>query len=65
MENTDAASVELMTEPTSIPSQKEKCSTFQQNSPVSAAVSTMPTVDRSSERFSTGRAVFQLVPKPP
>lgn len=65
MEKTDAASVELMTEPIKKLSKGPKRRTKWQNRAVSPAVSTTPRVDRQIALAATGRAAFQLVPKPP
>ena len=65
MEKTEAASVEPSTAPQSRPSSKGMPSTKQQNSPVSRAVRTVPRLDSTTDRVATGRAAFQLVPKPP
>ena len=49
MENTDAASVELTTAPSSMLSQKAKCRTQKQNRPVRSAVSSTPSVESSTD----------------
>ena len=63
--NTDAASVEDSTQPTSIPSQNSMPQTYTQNSPVTAAVSTTPSEDSASAGTATGFASLQRVPNPP
>ena len=65
MLNTEAASVEAMTEPMSRLSSQESRSTRWMNKPVSPAVSSTPRVESSTDCTATGRAAFQLVPKPP
>ena len=65
MENTDAASVELMTAPIRKLSKRAIRSASQQKSPTSPAVSTVPSDDSSPAFSATGRASRHLVPKPP
>ena len=65
MANMDAASVEPMTEPISRPSSQDIRSTRRQKIPVSSAVTTTPRLDSSRDFTATGRALRQLVPKPP
>ena len=65
MENTEAASVEPRTAPMSIPSRSSMPSTYQQKIPVSRAVNSTPSVERTMDFAATGRASRQLVPKPP
>ncbi len=65
MENTEAASVELISEPIKKLSAGSIPSTPQQNNPVPPAVSTTPAVESSTARPITGFAALHLVPKPP
>ena len=72
MLKTEAASVELMTEPTSMLSTQPMSGTkgsrrkmSQTATPTSPAVSAVPAKERSSARPATGRASLKLVPKPP
>ena len=65
MENTDAASVELMTAPVRKLSRAEKPSAKWQNSAVSSAVTATPRVDSTTARAAAGRAASQRVPKQP
>ena len=65
MENTEAASVELMTAPSRKPSSWGRPRTFQENRPTSPAVRTVPREERSTAFPATGLASCQLVPKPP
>ena len=65
IENTEAASVELITEPMSRLSYTESPNTPKQNSAVMPAVSTTPRLASRIAWAATGRASFQLVPKPP
>ena len=72
MLNTEAASVEQMTEPMSIASTQpisgakgKTLNTHQANTPTSPAVSAVPAKDRSSALPATGLASLKLVPKPP
>lgn len=52
-------------EPISMPSSMENPSTKWQNKPVSKAVVTTPRELNIIASLATGRAMFQLVPKPP
>ena len=52
-------------EPSSMPSSSEKPSTQWQNSPVIKPVVTVPRKLSTMASRATGRAIFQLVPKPP
>ena len=65
MANTDAASVELITDPIRKLSTGSVLSTKRQNKPTSADVMITP-ADDSNEAFNaTGRATLHFVPKPP
>ena len=65
MEKTLAASVDESTLPNNSASSHCIPRTKRQNSPVSMAVITTPALASSIEGTATGRAAFQLVPKPP
>ena len=65
IENTDAASVELMTEPISMLSIQDQPNAKWQNSPVSPAVRTTPRDARRTASLAIGRADSQRVPNPP
>ena len=65
MENTLAASVELITAPVRKLSRGEKPRAKRQNRAVSRAVSTTPRVDRVTALPAMGRAASHRVPKPP
>ena len=65
MENTVAASVELMTAPIRKLSSQAHPSAKWQNSPTRTAVRATPTVASSPASTATGLADFHLVPKPP
>ena len=64
-EKTEVASVEPTTEPMSIPSHQLIPRARWQKRPVRAEVRKTPALERRMARPATGRAVFQLVPKPP
>ena len=65
IEKTEAASVELITEPISILSSQSIPKANLQNNPVIPAVAATPTVDKSTDFTATGFASLQRVPKPP
>ena len=65
MEKTDAASVELRTEPIRKLNLGSIPRTSQQKSPVTPAVIRTPIEASRPALSATGRACFQLVPKPP
>ena len=65
MEKTEAASVELMTEPISKLSSNPTCSTMWQKPPTATAVRKTPTVESRMARPATGFAALHFVPKPP
>ena len=65
IEKTEAASVELKTEPIRKPSVHCIPSTNVQNTVTDKAVSTTPIKDSRMALAATGLAVFHFVPKPP
>ena len=65
MENTDAASVELTTEPSRKPSTHPHRRAKWQNSPVSPAVRITPKEASSDASRAMGLAASHLLPKPP
>ena len=65
MAKTDAASVELMTEPNRKLSSTGILSICQQKRPTRPAVATVPTEDSTMAFAATGRAALHFVPKPP
>ncbi|BEH90348.1 hypothetical protein T23_04500 [Turicibacter faecis] len=65
IEKTEAASVELMIAPINKLSKPFIFKKKKQKKPVSRAVNNTPSVDKIRAGFTTGRAAFQLVPKPP
>ena len=65
IENTDAASVELITEPISMLSIHDQPNAKWQNSPVSPAVRTTPNDASRTASLAIGRADSQRVPNPP
>ena len=65
MENTDAASVELITAPVRKLARGEKSSTKKQKRAVSRAVTATPRVESTTARAAAGLAASHRVPKPP
>ena len=63
--NTEAASVDAITEPIRKLSSHSSPRTNLTNSPTKPAVSATPAVDRSTAFAATGLAAFRFVPKPP
>ena len=65
IENTEAASVDDIIDPKSIPSRNENPKTKYANIPIKNAVKTTPALASTVEAIATGFAVFQLVSNPP
>ena len=65
MLNTEAASVEEMTEPMSRLSSQGSLRTKWAKRPTAPAVPATPMVDSTTAGAATGLAAFRLVPKPP
>ena len=65
IEKTEAASVDDMIEPSSIPSRNENPKAKYANAPIKRAVIATPKLARTIDAGASGFAVFQLVSNPP